>query len=246
LTTDCTSRQLELQGFGRRILVAAFDGGQISSDGGLPVLRAVEQRRGIIRRFAACFEDHREPSATDHSVEELVGQRVYALAAGYEDLNDHDELRHDPLLAAVVGKSDPTGASRRRLRDRGKPLAGSSSLQRLEWGLQGEAADHRYRRIAVDPDAVDRFFVDVFVDGHERPPRQITLDLHATDDPIHGSQEGRFSTATTETTATCRCTSSAVPTCCALGCGAPTSTPQRGAWRSWSASSARSASRGRG
>ena len=192
MTTDCTARQLELQGFGRRTLVAAFDGGQISSDGGLPLLRAVEGRRRIIGRFAECFEDHRDARLIEHGVEELVAQRVYALAAGYEDLNDHDELRRDPLLASVVGKADPTGSDRRQAQDRGNPLAGKSTLHRLEWGLQGEAGEDRYRRIAVNPEAVDRFFVELFVDGHRRPPRQITLDLDATDDLIHGTQEGRF------------------------------------------------------
>lgn len=192
MTTDCTPRQLKLQGFGRRTLVAAFDGGQICSDGGLPLLHAVETRRRILGRFAQCFEDHRDARLVEHGVEELVGQRVYALAAGYEDLNDHDELRSDPLLAAVVGKCDPTGSNRRQAEDRGKPLAGKSTLHRLEWGLQGQAAGDRYRRIAMDSEAVDRFFVDVFVDGHVRPPDGITLDLDATDDPLHGSQEGRF------------------------------------------------------
>ena len=192
MATDCTPRQLELQGFGRRTLVAAFDGGQITSDGGLPLLHLVERRRRIIGRFAECFADHRDPRLIEHRVEELVGQRVYALASGYEDLNDHDELRRDPLLASVAGKADPTGGDRRQAQDRGKPLAGKSTLHRLEWGLQGEAADDRYRRIAVDPEAVDRFFVDLFVDGHDQPPEEITLDLDATDDPLHGAQEGRF------------------------------------------------------
>jgi hypothetical protein len=112
-------------------VVARFDGGTLSSDGGVVLLGEVERRLGILRRFAECFSDHRDPATTEHSVYELVAQRVLGLALAYEDLNDHDELRLDPLLAAVVGKSDPTGRDRRQDRDRGKPLAGKSTLQRL-------------------------------------------------------------------------------------------------------------------
>jgi hypothetical protein len=122
----------------------------------------------------------------------LLRQRIFALALGYEDLVDHDELRREPLLAALVGKADPTGADRRRSEDRGAPLAGKSTLNRLEWGVAGQAADDRYRRMAVAPAAVDTFFVDVFLDAHAEPPEQIVLDLDATDDPLHGAQEGRF------------------------------------------------------
>jgi hypothetical protein len=172
--------------------VAAFDGGRITSDGGVLLLGEVERRRRIVGRFAACFEDAREPGQVEHSVEELLRQRVFALALGYEDLNDHDELRSDALLAAVVGKSDPTGEQRARERDRGKALAGKSTLNRLEWGVAGEAFEDRYRRIAVSPEAVEAFFVDVFLDGHDEPPEEIVLDLDATDDPLHGQQEGRF------------------------------------------------------
>ena len=172
--------------------MAAFDGGRISSNGGLPLLREVDQRRRIVERFADCFEDAREPGQVEHSVEELLRQRLYGLALGYEDLNDHDELRTDALLAAVVGKSDPTGETRARERDRGKPLAGKSTLNRLEWGVPDEVGEDRYRRIALSPEAVDRFFVEVFLDGHDEAPEEIVLDFDATDDPLHGAQEGRF------------------------------------------------------
>lgn len=190
--TDCTPEQLVLQGIGRRELVARFDGGRISSDGGLPLLAALERRRQILARFASCFEDHREPSAVEHALASLVAQRVLALALGYEDLLDHDELRSDPLLAAVVGQADVLGKRRRQARDRGKPLAGKSTLHRLEWGALEQAAEDRYCRMAVDPEAVESFFVEVFLDSFESPPEQITLDLDATDDPLHGTQEGRF------------------------------------------------------
>jgi hypothetical protein len=173
-------------------LVAAFDGGRISSDGGVVLLAEVDRRRRIVERFAGCFEDAREPGQVEHTVEELLRQRLFALALGYEDLNDHDELRADALLAAVVGKTDPTGAARSRERDRGKPLAGKSTLHRLEWGVSEEAGTDRYRRISVDAGAVDRFYVDLFLDAHEEAPEEIVLDLDATDNPLHGAQEGRF------------------------------------------------------
>ena len=131
----------------------------------MPLLGEVERRRRIVERFAGCFTDARESCAVEHTVEELLRQRLYGLALGHEDLNDHDELRSDALLAAVVGKSDPTGAARKRDRDRGHALAGKSTLNRLEWGVAGQVNEDRYRRIAVDPEAVDRFFVDVFLDG---------------------------------------------------------------------------------
>jgi hypothetical protein len=119
----------------------------------------------------------------------LVRQRVLGLALAYEDLNDHEELRADPLLATVVGKADPTGNDRRQEQDRGKPLAGKSTLNRLEWGA---VKQDRYRKISVDSKAVDRFLVETFLSAHESVPAQIILDLDATDDPLHGEQEGRF------------------------------------------------------
>jgi hypothetical protein len=189
MATDCIPHQLEFQGVGRRSVVASFDGGTLTSDGGVLLLGEVERRRGILRRFAACFRDHRNPSMIEHRVEELVSQRVLGLALSYEDLQDHDELRTDPLLATVVGKSDPTGQSRRQEQDRGKPLAGKSTLNRLEWGA---VTQDRYRKITLDIEAVDRFFVEVFLSAHKQAPAQIILDLDATDDPLHGGQEGRF------------------------------------------------------
>jgi len=158
MTTDCNPQQLEFQGVGRRSVVARFDGGRLSSDGGVLLLGEVERRRGLLRRFAACFQDHRTAALVEHSVEELVSQRVLGLALAYEDLNDHEELRSDPLLATVVGKVDPTGQNRRQKQDRGKPLAGKSTLNRLEWGA---VTQDRYRKISVDSQVVDGFFVDV-------------------------------------------------------------------------------------
>jgi len=128
MSTECSTDRFCFQPLGRREVVGAFDGGTISSDAGGLLLREVEQRAGIIRQFAACFVDHRDPDLVEHTVQELVAQRIYGLALGYEDLNDHDQLRRDPLLATLVGKADPTGQDRTRPRDRGKPLAGKSTL----------------------------------------------------------------------------------------------------------------------
>jgi hypothetical protein len=189
MTADCSATQLEFQGLNRRTVVASFDGGTLTSDGGVLLLGEVERRRGILHQFAACFEDHRNPALVEHSVEELVRQRVLGLALSYEDLNDHEELRTDPVLATVVGKADPTGQDRRQKQDRGKPLAGKSTLNRLEWGT---VTQDRYRKISLDTEAVDRFFVEAFLSAHEQAPAQIILDLDATDDPVHGGQEGRF------------------------------------------------------
>jgi hypothetical protein len=189
MTTDCNLPQLEFQVGTRRTVVASFDGGTLTSDGGILLLGEVDRRRHILEQFAACFKDHRNPALVEHSVPELIRQRVFGLALAYEDLNDHDELRRDPLLAAVVGKADPTGNDRRHEQDRGKPLAGKSTLNRLEGGA---VQQDRYRKISVDEKAVDEFFVKVFLSGHQQAPAEIVLDLDATDDPLHGQQEGRF------------------------------------------------------
>src|SRR3982751_6962846 len=139
MTTECNSTYLDFPILGARDVLADFDGGAITSDGGALLLRKTEQLTGIIRQFAACFTDHRNPDLIEHTVEELVAQRVYALALGYENLNDHDDLRVDPLLATVVGKSDPTGKTRQRPPDRGQAPAGKSTRNRLE--LPPVAAD---------------------------------------------------------------------------------------------------------
>jgi len=173
-------------------VVARFDGGTITSDGGGVLLGEVERRTGIVRQFAACFTDHRDPELVEHQVQELVAQRVYGLALGYEDLNDHDELRVDPLFATLVGKKDPTGAQRVRARDVGKALAGKSTLNRLELTTQDAGPENRYKKIVVNGAAVDRLLVEVFLQAHARPPERLVLDLDATDDPVHGRQEGRF------------------------------------------------------
>jgi hypothetical protein len=177
---------------GCRRILADFDGGDISSDGGALLLRKTEELTGVIRQFAACFTDHRNPDLIEHALEELVAQRVYGLALGYEDLNDHDDLRCDPLLAAVVGKRDPTGMTRQRTRDRGKALAGKSTLNRLELSPVGAAKQSRYKKIVCRTHDAEQLFVNLFLQAHAKPPERIVLDLDATDDPIHGHQLGRF------------------------------------------------------
>lgn len=190
--TECSQTSFHFATECRREAVARFDGGTITSEAGALLLHQTEHKTGILRQFAGCFCDARDPELIEHSVAELVRQRVYGLALGYEDLNDHDQLRADPLLAMLAGKSDLEGRGRRRERDRGKAGAGKSTLNRLE--LTPAEADQkaRYNKIALDFAAVDRTLVDLYIQRRPRPPRQIVLDLDATDDPLHGRQEGRF------------------------------------------------------
>ena len=192
MVTECNTNRFGFQPLGRREVVGAFDGGRISSDAGGLLLREVEQRTGILRQFAACFVDHRDADLIEHTVQELVAQRVYGLALGYEDLNDHDQLRRDPLLATLVGKEDPTGQERTRERDRGKPLAGKSTLNRLELTPVRADAGSRYKKITADVQGIERLFVELFLQAHPQPPARIVLDFDATDDPVHGNQLGRF------------------------------------------------------
>jgi hypothetical protein len=192
MKTECNGSKLSFQPLGRREVLAAFDGGRITSDAGGLLLREVEGRTGILRQFAACFTDHRDPELIEHTVGELIAQRVYALALGYEDLNDHDQLRYDPLLAALVGKHDPLGEKRRDRRDRGKALAGKSTLNRLELTPADASPESRYKKIVAHEERIESLLVDLFLQAHGQPPDEIVLDLDATDDPLHGNQEGRF------------------------------------------------------
>jgi hypothetical protein len=173
-------------------VVGRFDGGAITSDAGGLLLREVEKRMGIIARSAACCTDYRAEERIEHTVGELAAQRVYAVALGYADLNDHDQLRADPLLAVLAERPDPTGESRDRARDRGKALAGKSTLNRLELTQAVLEEAERYKKIVLDQEAVDRLCVELFIKAQEQPPAEIVLDLDATDDPVHGNQESRF------------------------------------------------------
>jgi hypothetical protein len=190
--TECKSKRLEFHALDNREIAAHFDGGDISSDAGGLLLREVEVRLGILKRFAGCFTDYRKEKWIEHPVEDLIAQRVYGLCLGYEDLNDHDQLRADPLLAVMVGKDDPKGEHRHEARDRGKALAGKSTLNRLERTRADAGPWERYKKIVMNPEAIDQLIVDSFLDAQRRAPAQIILDLDATDDPLYGHQEGRF------------------------------------------------------
>lgn len=179
--TECTGNALTFQAVAGREVVARFDGGALTSDGGAVLLREVDRATNLLGQFAACFTDHRDPTRIMHPVSQLVRQRVYGLALGYEDLNDHDALRHDPLMAVLAESDDLHAAG-----------AGKSTLNRLELSTATLGATERYKKITVDHGAVDQLFVNVFVQAHATPPAAIILDLDATDDPVHGAQEGRF------------------------------------------------------
>ena len=150
MRTECYQESFDFQTLGRREIVARFDGGAVSSDGGALLLRETDRRLRLLERFAQCFRDYRTPELIEFTVQELVSQRVMALAMGYEDLNDHDELRVDPLFAVLAGRRDPSGTDRRREEDRGKALAGKSTLNRLELSTPEAAPAERYKRITVE------------------------------------------------------------------------------------------------
>jgi hypothetical protein len=192
MVTECSQRTFDFQSLAGRQITARFDGGTITSDAGALLLREVEARTGILRNFARCFEDARDPDCIEFTVEELLKQRIMALALGYEDLNDHEQLRLDPLLAVLVGRKDPTGQDRIDPRDRGAPLAGKSTLNRLELTPAKASASHRYKKIAARHKQIERFFVETYLSSIDRAPEEIVLDFDATDDPLHGHQLGRF------------------------------------------------------
>ena len=183
--TECTRRTLEFHRLGRREVTARFDAPAISSDAGGLLLREVEAKFGFIKQLARCFVDHRSPAFTLHSLEELLTQRIVGIALGCEDLNDHDQLRHDPLLAVLAGKTDPAPPE-------GFALAGKSTLNRLELTPCGASPTSRYKKIVARHHQIEDFFVAAFLQMHDRPPERIVLDLDATDDPLHGQQSGRF------------------------------------------------------
>jgi Transposase DDE domain group 1 len=177
--TECTQSSFDLQAHFSREVVARFDGGAMTSDAGAVLLRETDRRLNLLPRLAACFEDHRQPWLISHTVKEMVAQRVYGLALGYEDLSDHDQLREDPLLAVLSGKS----------RVGEEPLAGKSTLNRLELG--GETPS-RYKKIRYRQEALEELLIQVFLEAHGAAPPQIVLDLDTTDLPLEGHQEGRF------------------------------------------------------
>jgi Transposase DDE domain group 1 len=183
MPTQCSADRFEFARVGGRSVVAGFDGGAATSDAGALLLGATDRAIRLVERFAGCFSDGRSPSRAVHGVATMVGQRVFGIALGYEDLVDHDRLRHDPVLAVLAGRLESR-------HPRCAPLAGKSTLNRLEHAPAGEPG--RYHKIGHDGPAIERLFVDLFLEAHARPPKRIVLDLDATDDPLHGHQEGRF------------------------------------------------------
>ena len=182
MPTECTPDFFGFTPVEGRDVIAAFDGGSITSDAGALLLRETDRAIGLVSRFAACFHDERRPHLIEHTVETLVGQRVFGMALGYEDLIDHDDLRHDPIMAVLAGKLEAR-------REDCAPVAGKSTLNRLERSVLQPT---RYHKISHNPAAIKELPVDLFLGAHRRAPRQITIDLDATDDPLHGEQEGRF------------------------------------------------------
>ena len=182
MQTECSAKPSAFERVEGRPVVAEFDGGALTSDAGGLLLGAADRRLDLVRRLAGCFRDARDPRLVEHAVATLIGQRVFGIALGYEDLNDHDELRHDPLMAVLARKLQAW-------RSDCAPAAGKSTLNRLELSRDTPT---KYCKIAHEPAAIEALFVDLFLEAHAKPPREIILDLDATDDPLHGHQEGRF------------------------------------------------------
>jgi hypothetical protein len=179
--TQCNQSSFEFEAHFSRAVVADFDGGAITTDAGALLLRETNRRIGLIGRLASCFTDFRSQDRCHHTVEQMLSQRIYGLALGYEDLNDHDQLRHDPLLTMLSGKREPSTA-----------LASKSTLCRLERTPATGAGQDRSRKVRYEAPAIDRLLVDMFLESKSEPPAEIIIDLDATDTPLHGQQEGRF------------------------------------------------------
>jgi hypothetical protein len=176
--TECTQSDFGFEACGKREIVARFDGGTISSDGGAFLLRQTDQRLGLLQRFGECFLDGRNQRQVEHSIPEMLAQRIYGLALGYEDLNDHEQLRTDPVFGVLAGRAELE-----------EPLAGKSTLNRLELGT---GINDRYKKITFWKEAVDELLVKLFIEAHPSAPAEIVLDVDTTDLPLHGKQEGRF------------------------------------------------------
>src|SRR5687767_26890 len=176
--TECFQSSFGFEDCAARQVVASFDGGTISSDGGSLLLRETDRRLNLLPRLAECFVDRRDPERVEHSVVEMLSQRIYGLALGYEDLNDHEDLRVDPLFGLLAGR-----------KDLGRPLAGKSTLNRMELGT---GTPERYKKITFWRDSIDELLVEVFIESHAQAPEQVILDVDTTDLPLHGKQEGRF------------------------------------------------------
>lgn len=179
--TECNQTFFPFEAHFSRQVVGQFAGDRLTTEGGSLLLRQVERKIGLLRRVAACFTDYRQPERIEHRLEEMLAQRIYGLALGYEDLNDHEQLRQDPLLGVLAGKKDLA-----------EPLAGKSTLNRLELTPAGSPLAERYNKISYSAEALDTLLVDLFLEAYPRAPQEIVLDLDATDTPLHGRQEARF------------------------------------------------------
>ena len=216
MPTECSPTLFEFTPVDGRRVIAAFDGGAITSDAGALLLGETDRVIRLTERFAACFIDARVPELVEHEVRTMVLQRVVGIALGYEDLNDHDELRHDPVLAVLAGKLTAKRADC-------APLAGKSTLNRLELSRPEPT---RYRKVSHNTAAIETLFVDMFLEAHRRVPTQIILDLDATDDPLHGHQEGRFFHGYYDCYCYLPLYSSAAAICWRPSCDGLTSTPR--------------------
>ena len=179
--TQCNQSQFEFEAHFSRRVVAEFTGARLTTEGGALLVREADRKIGLLRRVVSCFRDARDPQRIEHELSEMLVQRVYGLALGYQDVNDHEELRNDPLLGMLAGR-----------RDLGAPLAGKSTLNRLELMPSEGFSASRYHKIGYSPEALDELLVDIFLEAHRQAPPEIVLDLDATDTPLHGKQEGRF------------------------------------------------------
>lgn len=185
--TECTANRYAFGELERRQVVADFSGGQITTDGGLILVAQVDEHCRISERLAECFSDQRDRTRVQHALSELIAQRLYGLVQGYEDLNDHDELRHDPMFGIAVGKLESDHA-------RCAPLAGKSTLNRLEQAMHvaGDLTEERYVKFSLNPKAIEQLLVELFIEQMGDAPKQIILDMDVTDDPVHGTQEQAF------------------------------------------------------
>jgi len=179
--TECGQSAFEFEAHFSRQVVGRFEGDRLTSDGGALLLREADRKIGLLRRVVRCFTDGRDPARIEHELGQMLAQRIYGLALGYEDLNDQEELRKDPLLAVLAGKREIT-----------EPLAGKSTLNRLERTPAHPASADRYHKISYSDEALDELLVEIFLEAHRQAPREIVLDLDATDTPLYGHQEGRF------------------------------------------------------
>jgi hypothetical protein len=185
MNTECKQFSFDFQPLGRREITARFDAPAITSDGGGLLLRELDKKFGFVQQFADCFDDFRSPLLIQHTLPELLAQRIFGIALGYEDLNDHEQLRHDPMLAVLAGKTQPAPQE-------GFALAGKSTLNRLELTPVGANEESRYKKIVARHSKIENFFVNAFLQLKTEVPERIVLDLDATDDPLHGHQSGRF------------------------------------------------------